>query len=52
MLDRAGKFPEVPAMLAMRFSSHISESEKCFQSHISKSEKYVIYRIMLNGLCN
>ena len=59
MLDRAGKFPEVPAMSVMRFSSHISESEKvyvfnriflnqksvCFQSHISESEKCVNYPI-------
>jgi hypothetical protein len=60
MFDRADKFPEVPAMSVMRFSSHISElekyvfnrfqshiseSEKCFQSHISESEKCVIYRI-------
>jgi hypothetical protein len=48
MFDRADKFPEVPAMSAMRFSSHISELEKYvfnrFQSHISESEKYVFNR--------
>ena len=29
MLNRGGKFLEVPAMSATRFSSHITESEKC-----------------------
>lgn len=32
MLDGVGKFPEVPAMSAIRCSSHISESEKCMFS--------------------
>ena len=51
MLDRAGKFPEVQAMSAMRFSScvfnriFLNQKCVCFQSHISESEKCVIYRI-------
>jgi hypothetical protein len=45
MLDRAGKFPEVQAMSAMRFSScvfnriFLNQKSVCFQSHISESEK-------------
>ena len=45
MLDRAGKFPKVQAMSAMRFSScvfnriFLNQKSVCFQSHISESEK-------------
>ena len=45
MLDRAGKFPEVPAMSNEVYFMYVfnriflNQKSVCFQSHISESEK-------------